>query len=249
MADYLPLCAFRQGLLPADCRSCAWWQTTGNERLAAEQTIEKRRQWTAAVEKSWGSTGLLLQGSALPGGGPPADAAHRGGAPSPAIAAAVSYAPPAAVPRLRELAFGALPPKSAFLFCLKVEEGYTRFLPRRVLHKALAQLRGRGVEEVFAVAASGSPHPGAMDSGSRADGAGPANGASPDCADDECRFFSLEFLAANGFEQVTVNGDLVLMRADVRGLLSLVGQVGTAMRRALHDALAPSPALWSRRGS
>jgi len=242
MADYLPLCAFRQGLLPADCRSCAWWQTAGNERLAPEEAAEKRRRWTAALEKSWGSTGLLLQGGALPDGRPAADAAHQGGAPSPAIAAAVSYAPPAAVPRLRELAFGALPPESAFLFCLKVEEGRTRFLPRRVLHKALAQLRGRGVEEVFAVAASGSVRPGAVDAGSRSDG------ASPDGAGDECRFFPVEFLAANGFERVTVNGDLVLMRADVRGLLSLVGQVGTAVRRALHDALAPSPALWSRRG-
>ncbi|MBN1320249.1 MAG: hypothetical protein JXA87_05320 [Thermoleophilia bacterium] len=242
MADYLPLCAFRQGLLPADCRSCAWWQTTGGSRLTPEEAAEKRRRWMADLEKSWGSTGLLLQGNVLPGGGPPTDAGHQGGAPSPAIAAAVNYAPPAAVPRLRELTFGALPPESAFLFCLKVEEGYTRFLPRRVLHKALAQLRGRGIEEVFAVAGVGSRAEGTTGVGSWAAGAAPAG------ADDECRFFSVEFLAANGFEQVTMNGDLVLMRADVRGLLSLVGQVGTAMRRTLHNALSPSPAMWSRRG-
>ena len=29
MPEYLPLGAFRQGLLPGDCCSCAWWQTTG----------------------------------------------------------------------------------------------------------------------------------------------------------------------------------------------------------------------------
>ena len=111
-----------------------------------------------------------------------------------------------------------------------------------MLHKALAQLTGRGVKEVFAIAVSGNVRSSSVDAGSRAQGTGP-NGD-----DEECRFFPIEFLAANGFEQVTMNGDLVLMRADVRGLLFLVEQLGTAVRRALHDALTPSPALWSRRG-
>lgn len=229
MADYLPLCAFRQGLLPLDCRSCAWWQTTGDGRLAPEEAGAKRRQWMASLEKTWGSTGLLLQGTALPAGDAAADTGHWGGVPDPPIAAAISFAPPAALPRLQDMAFGTLPRESAFLFCLKVEEGYTRLLPRRLLHKALGQLRGRGVDEVFAVAAVRLTDP---------DGPGVA---------DECRFFSIAFLAANGFEEVTGGGDLILMRSDLRGLLSLVEQVGGALRRVLRDPLAPSPAAWSRR--
>jgi hypothetical protein len=63
---------------------------------------------------------------------------------------------------------------------------------------------------------------------------------------DHCQFFSLGFLEANGFERVREDGRLFLMRADLRGLLSLITQVEALVRRVLRNDPAPSPATWTR---
>lgn len=216
MSDYLPLCAFRHGLLPAACRSCAWWQTTESQCLSAQDAGEKRRQWMTNLEGTWGTTGLLLEG-----GGPATDTA------TPTVAASISFAPTAAVPRLREFPFGPLPEASALLFCLMVEDGRPRSQAKRVLHKALAELKTRGAEEVYAVAKSS------------ADPDDPA----------VCRFFPPVFLAGNGFDEVMENGGLMLMRADLRGLLSLVDRFETVVKRMLRNEPTPSPAAWTHRGT
>ena len=142
MPDYLPLCAFRQGLLPAACRTCAWWQTTANERISPEAATEERRQWMSALESTWGPTGLLLQGpDQAPSAAP--TAGRTGGAPDPVIIASISFAPAAAIPRLRALPFISLPAGSAFLFCPTLADGQPRAVAKRTLHKALSQLRAR----------------------------------------------------------------------------------------------------------
>lgn len=234
MSDYLPLCAFRQALLPAECRACAWWQTTGSFDHDPEAASEKRRRWMTSLENTWGSVGLLLEGSTASSDrrGPDGSHARGGDGSGPRIVASISFAPSTVVPRLHELPFGPLPSGSGFLFCLWVEDGGGRFAGRRVLHKALGHLKDRGVEEAFAVAGADD----GADLDDHVDGAG------------ECRFFSAAFLAANGFQEVREGGGLVLMKADLRGLLSLIGQVETAVRRVLNHEPAPSPAAWSRRG-
>jgi hypothetical protein len=210
MSGYLPLCAFRQGLLPAACSSCAWWQTTGGGRLSPEAAADARRRWITSVEGSWGTPGLLLQG----------DDNSTGGAPAPAILASINFAPAAAVPRLRDLPFGlfgSFTDGPALVFCLTCGQDQPQYQAKRVLHKALKQLETRGIGDVYAVAA--------------ADGAG-LRGA---LDRDRCRFFP-----------VTESGGLILMRVDLRGLLTLVGRLQAAVRRALHDEPTPSPAAWTR---
>lgn len=222
MSTYLPLCAFREGLLPSTCRKCAWWQTTGSERLSEEALVERKRRWMSALEKTWGTTGLLLEdGSVGTGEG------HA----RPAIVASINFSPPEALPRLHELSFGQLPAGSAVVFCLRAEPQAGRHLPKRLLHKSLAQLKDRGVEEAFAVAENEI-------------GATTSNGDPR-----TCRFFSVDFLTASGFHMVSANGNLILMRADLRGLLSLFAQVETAVRKLLRNEPTPSPAAWSRRAS
>jgi hypothetical protein len=234
VSDYLPLCAFRQGLLPPPCRSCAWWQTTGREPLGPSQATEKRRQWMAVVDKSWGPTGVLLVGHefvsrlrAVPPG-------RRSGTPSspreaiatPRIVASINFAPPAVIPRLRELPFGPLPSNSAFLFCLMVEEEQSRIAHRRVLHKALALLQAQGIEQVFAVGGA----------------------TAKEKEQTDCHFFGVEFLQTNGFETVSEAGTLRLMRIEMRSLLSLVRQLQYVVRRVLGQSEpAPTPVAWSRR--
>jgi len=61
--------------------------------------------------------------------------------------------------------------------------------------------------------------------------------------------FRSDLLVANGFAEVTKSGELVLMRADLRGLLSLVDRLETAVRRMLHNEPTPSPAAWTHRGA
>lgn len=213
MSEYLPLCAFRQGLLPIPCRSCVWWQTIGSQRCSAQDAVEKRHRWMAHLETSWGTSGFLLSDAT--------------GGPTPTVHASISFAPIAAVPRLRELPFGPLPEAAALLFCLTLADGQPRSQAKRVLQKAMAHLKSRGMEEVYALAES--------------DGDRDDPGA--------CRFFSVDLLVANGFAEVTKSGELVLMRADLRGLLSLVDRLETVVRRMLHNEPTPSPAAWTHRGA
>jgi hypothetical protein len=216
MPEYLPLGAFRQGLLPGDCNSCAWWQTVGQAEYRGAAATAKRHEWTAAVEDQWGYVGLLVQ-----------EPAGRRGTPSSAevtIAASIHFAPASSLARFRELPFPPLPPSSALLFCLHVDDDTPRWVATRLIRKALYELRSRGVDEVYAVAHWPADH---------------------DPADD-CRFFSVDVLAESGFEDVAQNGRLCLMRVDNRGLVSLINQVESALRRVFAKEPAPSPATWVR---
>jgi hypothetical protein len=214
MPEFLPLGAFRQGLLPGECRSCAWWQTNGNRSYRGEEAERRRHEWMTGLEPDWGYVGLLV----------PETSARRGATTSPdvIISGSVHFAPASALARFRELPFPSLPPHSALLFCLHVDDDAPRWLPKRLIRKALYELRARGVREVYAIAhwPEGS--------GSR----------------DDCRFFPSELLLENGFEQISHNEDLCLMRVDNRGLVALIDQVEAAVRRVFANEPAPSPAAW-----
>lgn len=232
MSGYLPLCASRQERLPPDCRACTWWQTPTNGRQRAADAAETRRQWMLSVGSAWGSPGLLQEGGARTRWTSlgPAGAAVKGhtvlSSRNLAPVTCIHYAPAATIPRLSSLPF--VPPghEAVLVFCLRSEEDQAGVQARRMLHRALGQLKDRGVQEVYAFAGLvGSPE----DQG-------------------RCQFFSLEFLESNGFQQVADNGDIYLMRADLRGLLSLVNQMESLVRRVLRHDPTPSPATWTQRG-
>ncbi len=234
MPDYLPLCASRQDLLPPACRSCAWWQTSINGQQQAETAAEKRRDWMVAVESTWGSPGLL-QGEGDPAGRFDPQPTATSGSQSDlsaswqsfATVASIHHAPAMAIPRLGSLPFAPPDHDAVLLFCLRSEEIQTAARTKRILHKALGQLKERGIQETYAFAGLvGSPE----DQG-------------------RCQFFSLDFLESNGFQHVTDNGDIYLMRADLRGLLSLVSQLESVVGRVLRQDPTPSPAAWTHRGA
>jgi hypothetical protein len=218
MPEYLPLGAFRQGLLPGDCSSCAWWQTTGNATHRGSAGDDRRHEWAASLEEDWGYVGLLAH--------EPSGRRDAAGSAELTITASIHFAPASSLARFRELPFPPLPPSSALLFCLQIGQEAPQWVTKRLIRKALYELRGRGIEEVYAVAHW------------------PAD--SPDR--DDCRFFSADLLADNGFEHVAHNGHLCLMRVDNRGLVSLLDQVESAVRRVFAKEPAPSPATWARGG-
>lgn len=218
MPDYLPLCAFRQGLLPQACRSCAWWQSVGGDPQG-EAAVGRRRDWLPSVERQWGSAGILVY-----------DAPSRFGSSEPnraVVSASVHFAPAPYVPRFRALGFGPLPDDAALVFCLRLEDGAGRSAAKRLVIRALAELRDRGVTEAYAVA---GPYAESCDGG-------------------DCRFFSPALLAACGFEHFAHNGTLALMRTDLRGLLALIDQFEATVRRMLRTEPTPSPAAWSGQGA
>ncbi len=233
MPCYLPLCASRQDLLPPACRSCVWWQTPINGQQQTVDAAEKRHQWMLSVGSTWGSPGLLQetgeatrrsgsQSTGTSGSGSRASASAQ----NPLVLASIHYAPAMAVPRLSSLPFAPPGREAVLVFCLRSEEDQARTRARRILQKALGQLKDRGVQEVYGFAGLvGSPE----DQG-------------------RCHFFSLDFLESNGFQQVTDNGEIYLMRADLRGLLSLINQVESVVRRVLRNDPTPSPAAWTHRG-
>ncbi len=167
-----------------------------------------------SLEPSWGSTGLVCLADSL-----------RSDPSSISAAASVQCAPAASLPRLRVLPLGPLPPDSVLVFCLRVEEGCDRPLARRLLQKALAQLRLRGAGEVYAFAVA----------------TGSTNGG------NHCEFFPLDLLEDTGFRHVRDNGGLYLMRADLGGLAAVLGRLEGAVRKALGSEPTPSPAAWARR--
>jgi hypothetical protein len=214
MPEYLPLGAFRQGLLPGECRSCAWWQTNGTQSCRGEEAEQRRHEWMTDLEPDWGYVGLLA----------PEALSRRGTGASGdvTISGSIHFAPASALTRFRELSFPPLPPYSALLFCFHVEDGAAHWLPKRLIRKALYELRARGVREVYAVAHW------------------PEGRGDP----DDCRFFPAELLLENGFEQVSHDGQLCLMRVDNRGLVALIDEVEAAVRRVFAKEPAPSPAAW-----
>ncbi len=144
MPEYLPLGAFRQGLLPGDCSSCAWWQTAGSSATQGTEAAGTRREWLSDLEHDWGYVGLLVHD---PGARPEAN-----GAPEPVVTASIHFAPASSLPRFRELPFPPLPPSSALLFCLHTPDEASRGMAKRIIRRALYELRGRGIQEVYAVA-------------------------------------------------------------------------------------------------
>ena len=216
MPEYLPLRAFRQGLLPDDCRSCAWWQTTGASDFRGTAAAGKRHEWLIDLEHDWGHVGLLVHEPAARRGAP--------GSADPVISASIHFAPSSSLPRFRELPFPPLPASSALLFCFHADEDAPRWVAKRLIRKSLYELRGRGINEVFAIARR-----------THRNGEG-----------DDCRFFAADLLAENGFEQVAGDERLCLMRVDNRGLVSLVDQVEAALRRVLAHSRQPAPshAAW-----
>jgi hypothetical protein len=219
MPEYLPLAAFRQGLLPSECRSCAWWQTSGASAPEEDAASVRRHEWMTDLEQDWGHPGLLVLGG---DGG-----RNISGSGEVPVSAVVHFAPASSLARFRELPFAPLPAFSALLFCFRREEDTPRWAAKRLLGKAVSELRSRGVEEVYAVAHWPENVDGAH--------------AHPDC-----RFFSTEFLAANGFERVAHDRHLCLMRLDTRGLVGLVDQLEAVVRRLFsrEEEAAPSPAAW-----
>jgi hypothetical protein len=120
-----------------------------------------------------------------------------------------------------------LPALSALLFCLRADEDSPHRVEKRLIRKALHELRNRGVQEVYAVAREqdrGDEH-------------------------QDCRFFATELLASTGFEEVARNGRLCLMRVDNRGLVALVDRLETAVCRIFTHEPAPSPAAWVQGGN
>jgi hypothetical protein len=236
LSGYLPLCAFRQGLLPETCRACAWWQTT-----TAQKSVDGRRQWMTALDTEWGAAGLLLQGSRID----LSVAAHKRTAcqttahdvTAPDIAASIHFAPASSLPRLRELPLGSLPDDAILVFCLACNGSQPWYQPKRILHKALGHLRQRGVREVYSVAS--------LRTGRWS--AGGSHGVFRGSTDgDHCRFFPPGFLFANGYEEVLENGDLMLMRIDLGGLLTVFNRARAAVRQALGGEPAATPAAWVR---
>ena len=234
MSGYLPLCAFRQGLLFETCRTCAWWQTSAGTTLSgaaprghpsAQQAVNIRRRWMTSLEDTWGMTGLLLEGRDPLSEKGTVSRGAANGAPPPVIVGSIHFAPTASVPRLRDLAFGPLPESSVLVFCLACGEGQPRYQAGRVLHKALGRLKERGVDEVYAVAAVGAAYR-PLDA-------------------DRCRFFAPEFLGVNGFEPVGDKAGLILMRIDLGGILAVIDRVRAAVSDMLGNDPAPSPAAWT----
>jgi hypothetical protein len=219
MPEYLPLAAFRQGLLPGDCRDCSWWQTAGSSPTQGTEAAGARHEWLSDLEHDWGYVGLLVHD--------PSARREADGPPDPVITASVHFAPASSLPRFRELPFPPLPPCSALLFCLHTDDEASRWMAKRVIRRAIYELRGRGIKEIYAVA-------------NRPD-AGTADGA-------DCRFFSAGLLADNGFLEVMGDARLVLMRVDTRSLISLAEQAQTTLRRIFtrEEEPSPSPAAWAR---
>lgn len=137
----------------------------------------------------------------------------------------VHYAPAGSLPRLRDVLLGQLAPEAVVLFCLRHDGPADRQAARRLLHAALKQLKQQHLREAyaFAVVDDGTPQ------------------------EERCEFFSYAFLRDNGFEELHDCGDVLLMRADLRALLSVLAPLEMALRRLLHHEPAPSPAAWSTR--
>jgi len=131
----------------------------------------------------------------------------------------IQFAPTSVLPRLRNLPLGPLPADSAVIFCLCIQNESDKALARRLLQKSLGELKARKIKEVYAFA---SLHGGAQ-------------------GGDECEFFDPGLLQRVGFVPIRDNGQLFLMKVDLRGLSTILTQIQTRFRRALHHQPACSP--------
>jgi len=140
VADYLPLSAFRQDLLPEECRGCVWWLADSGESSSGQHPA-RRHCWMAQVEADWGTTGLMLQ-----------RASSRSG--PPALSAIIQFAPAAALCRLHDLPLAPIPPDAAVLMCLRSDDDCSSGDRKGLLHKALSLLKDRGALEAFAISST-----------------------------------------------------------------------------------------------
>jgi len=138
----------------------------------------------------------------------------------------VHYAPASRLPRLRDLLMTQMAEDAVFLFCLRGEGVTDARNASMLLHLALKRLKQQHSREAYAFAhlEGGTPW------------------------DENCEFFSRVFLQENGFEELHNYGDVVLMRVDLRTLLSVLAPLENALKRLLHSEPNPSPAAWSSRG-
>jgi hypothetical protein len=231
MPEYLSLCASRSHLLPTPCQTCAWWQTSGFARVSPPAAATMRERWTTSVETEWDAPGLIQisgnnrlphissnDGSSRASAGPAAfDPAVTG------TVAVIHCAPTLLVPRLKDLLLVQLPPEAVVLFCLRVDGPPDQTRARQLLQEMLRQLKEKRAHEVYAIAS--------------------LDGDTPQ--EDRCEFFSQSFLLSNGFEHIHREGDLCLMRVDLRGLLSILAPLAAALRRLLHQEPTPNLAAWS----
>lgn len=202
MSGYSEIIPATHHLLPPPCPECLWWQTTADGRQPSGSA--ERRDWLDHLVAAWGSGGL---------------AAVNAGE----TVAALQFAPVRALPRAHVLPAGPPPREAVLVFCLRARIGRPAYEASRLLHRAMALLRMRGVEELWSY-------------------------ARPLGSEDLCglrNLCGLEFLERNGFEVVRGGGDAFLMRADLRGLLSALKEAGSILR-SLRQSGTPSPATWLR---
>ena len=127
--SYAEVVAVSQGLLPAPCPDCLWWQTSAGDVTGRE----RRLAWMTGLERTWGGMGMVAMEGAE-------------------TVAAIQFAPVQALPRAFSLPPGPPPDDSVLLFCLRGRLGGSAAMPRRLLHRALAHLRDRDIAEAFAYA-------------------------------------------------------------------------------------------------
>lgn len=129
MAAYVEVVTDTQGLLPAPCPDCLWWQST----QGPTQGRERRLEWMRALEKGWGSVGLVAVEDRE-------------------TIASIQFAPIRSLARPHTLPFGQPPEDAVLLYCLRGRVGRPSIETRRLLHETMSHLRRRGVREVYAYA-------------------------------------------------------------------------------------------------
>jgi hypothetical protein len=138
--------------------------------------------------------------------------------------AAVQFAPVRALSRPHSLPLGPPPDEAVLVYCLRGRVGRPAKETQQLLHQAMGHMRRRRVQEIYAYARPfGSKHL-----------CGVRN------------LFGMEFLESIGFQVVRTDGDMALMRVDLRGLLPALAEARTALRRAVAHGGHPSPATFTR---
>lgn len=130
--------------------------------------------------------------------------------------AVIQYAPLWTLPRAAALV-PAAPSQSTLLFCLRYRVDGAEGVSRLLLHRALAHLRERGSSVACAYAVPM--------------GSAPASG----------NLMGLDFLQANGFHAVRESKNVTLMRIELKGLVSVLADVGRAWRVARGLPAIPDP--------
>jgi hypothetical protein len=138
--------------------------------------------------------------------------------------AAIQFAPVRSLSRPHGLPLGAPPDDAVLVFCLRGRVGRPVNEAQQLLHQTMGHLRRRRVQEIYAYARPlGNKHL-----------CGVRN------------LFGLEFLESSGFHVARTDGDMSLLRVDLRGLLPAIAEARTALRRVAAHGGHPSPATFTR---